>query len=271
MGQSNMRDYADHYARVCGAVEDPGLCRRRHRLRRRQQCAADGARLRGRGRRRPVHQRPGVPQPLRLPAGQADHPGRADARQAQGRARCPPRSRPVHRGPHRCGRRDLGRGRDRALPVVHGSGRRHGQAHGPRHHSGDQARAARNPLPAHGDALAGGRTESAQPRRAGSRRRRRRDLPVGRAVRGRAMRCATSLRTLKSNNSLAPCQTICCRSRTITTWSASSRCWRARRPTTRPPPPWCRSARRNTRLSRTPPFVPAKAGTGATDARASGL
>ena len=29
MGQSNMRDYADHYARICGAGGHPGLCRRR--------------------------------------------------------------------------------------------------------------------------------------------------------------------------------------------------------------------------------------------------
>ena len=60
MGQSNMRDYADHYGAHLRGGRDPGLCRCRHRLRRRQQCAADGARLRGRRRRRPVHQRPGV-------------------------------------------------------------------------------------------------------------------------------------------------------------------------------------------------------------------
>ena len=45
MGQSNMRDYADHYARICAAEPAAGLRRRRHRLRRRQQRAADGARL----------------------------------------------------------------------------------------------------------------------------------------------------------------------------------------------------------------------------------
>ena len=37
----------------------------------------------------------------------------------------------------------------------------------------------------------------------------------------------------------------CSRSTTTTTSSASSRCSRARRPTTRPPPRWCRSARRS--------------------------
>jgi 2-methylisocitrate lyase-like PEP mutase family enzyme len=41
MGQSNMRDYADHYARICAAV----LRRRRHRLRRSAERAPDGARL----------------------------------------------------------------------------------------------------------------------------------------------------------------------------------------------------------------------------------
>src|SRR6516162_7047399 len=53
MGQSNMRDYADHYARICAAVEIPVYV------------DADT----GCGRRRPVHQRSGVSQPLRLSAG----------------------------------------------------------------------------------------------------------------------------------------------------------------------------------------------------------
>ena len=34
MGQSNMRDYAAHYGRICDAVEIPDLCRCRHRFRR---------------------------------------------------------------------------------------------------------------------------------------------------------------------------------------------------------------------------------------------
>ena len=85
MGQSNMRDYADHYAPHLRRGRDPGLCRRRHRLRRRQQRAADGARLRGGRRRRPVHQRPGVSQPLRLSA-RASRSCRS--------SRCWPRSRP---------------------------------------------------------------------------------------------------------------------------------------------------------------------------------
>ena len=105
MGQSNMRDYAEPLRPHLRRGRNPGLCRCRHRLRRRQQRAADGARLRGGGRRRPVHQRPGVPEPLRLSAGQADRAGRADAGQGQGRARRAPRSRPVHRRAHRRRRR----------------------------------------------------------------------------------------------------------------------------------------------------------------------
>ena len=128
MGQSNMRDYADHYARICARRRGAGLCRRRYRLRRRQQCAADGARIRGRGRRRHVHQRSGVSQPLRLSAGQAGDPGRADAGQDQGRARRAARSGFLHRRPHRRRRRRRPQCGDRALPALHGGRRRYGEA-----------------------------------------------------------------------------------------------------------------------------------------------
>ena len=144
MGQSNMRDYADHYGRVCAAVNVPvyvdadtgfgGVNNVRQMVR-----AFEDA-----GVVRPVHQRPGVPEPLRLPARQAGISDRADAGQDEGRARRAPRSRPVHRRAHRRRRRDLGRGRDRALPAVHGGRRRHGEADGRRHHPGHQARDARN-------------------------------------------------------------------------------------------------------------------------------
>jgi len=79
MGQSNMRDYAGHYGRICDAVEIPvyvdadtgfgGVNNVRQMVRG----------LRGGGRLGSVHQRPGVSESLRLSARQADRAGRADA------------------------------------------------------------------------------------------------------------------------------------------------------------------------------------------------
>ena len=54
MGQSNMRDYADHYARICGAVAIPVFVDADTELWRRQQCAPDDTRVRSGGRRRDV-------------------------------------------------------------------------------------------------------------------------------------------------------------------------------------------------------------------------
>ena len=201
------------HARLCGPLRphlrrgrDSGLCRCRHRLRRRQQRAADGARVRGGRCRRAVHQRPGVSEPLRLSARQADRAGRADAGQGQGRARRAARSRPVHRRAHRClQRRGPGDG-DRALPAFHGGRRRHGEADGLRHHPGDQAGDARNPGAAHGDAVAGGGARrraacpSWKPPASAPRRSRR-----SRCSRRRT-RCATCCALLKRSDSLAPCQ-----------------------------------------------------------------
>ena len=219
MGQSNMRDYAEPLRPHLRRGRDPGLCRCRHRLRRRQQRAADGARVRGGRRRRPVHQRPGVPEPLRLSAGQADRAGRADAGQGQGRARCAARSRPVHRRAHRRRRRRRSASRDRALPAFHGGRRRHGEADGLRHHPGDQAGDARNPGPAHGDAVAGGRA----PRRAAfrswkppasARRRSRRWRCLRRRTRC-ATWCAAQARATRSR----PARSISSRSTITTIWS----------------------------------------------------
>ena len=92
MGQSNMRDYASHYGRICDAVEIPvyvdadtgfgGVNNVRQMIR----AFEDG------GRGGPVHQRPSVPEPLRLSARQANRAGRTDAGQGQGRARRAARS-----------------------------------------------------------------------------------------------------------------------------------------------------------------------------------
>ena len=85
MGQSNMRDYADHYARICAAVEIPvfvdgdtgfGAAER----------APDGARFERR-RRRDLHRRPDVSPSLQLSPRQADGAGGRDDRQDQGGAR----------------------------------------------------------------------------------------------------------------------------------------------------------------------------------------
>ena len=96
--------------------------------------------------------------------------------------------------------------RDRALPVVHGGRRRHGEADGPRHHSGDQAGAARN-------------SRARTWRRCRRRRARRRAAcrswrrPASRPRPSRRSRCLRRrtavrnvLRLLKRDNSLAPCQ-----------------------------------------------------------------
>ncbi len=109
MGQSNMRDYADHYARVCAAVEIPvyvdadtgfgGVNNVRQMVRAFEAAGVAGIFISDQV----------FPEPLRLSARQAGHPGRADARQGEGRARCAARSRSLHRSAHRCGRRHLGR------------------------------------------------------------------------------------------------------------------------------------------------------------------
>ncbi len=109
------------YARLCRSLRPhrrrrrhSGLCRRRYRLRRREQCAADDSRLRGRGHRRRLYQRSGLPQPLRLPSGQAGGPGRANARQDQGGARRSARSGFLYCRPDRRRRRRRAQCGDRA-------------------------------------------------------------------------------------------------------------------------------------------------------------
>ncbi len=92
MGQSNMRDYADHYGRVCAAVNVPvyvdadtgfgGVNNVRQMVRAFEDAGVSGLFI----------SRPGVPEPLRLSAGQADHLHRADAGQDEGRARRAARS-----------------------------------------------------------------------------------------------------------------------------------------------------------------------------------
>ena len=94
----------------------------------------------------------------------------------------------------------------RALPAVHGGRRRHGEADGLRHHPRDQAGDARNPGAAHGDAVAGGGPEGAQPGGAGSRRRLLGDVPVDRAVRGGERGAQRAARCSSASDSLAPCQ-----------------------------------------------------------------
>ena len=219
MGQSNMRDYADHYARMAAAVEVPvyvdadtgfgGVNNVRQMVR-----AFEAAGLAGVFISDQV-----FPKSLRLSAGQAGDPGRADAGQDQGRARCAPRPGFLHCRAHRRRGRRGHQCRNRAQPAFHGSRRRHGEADGRRYHRGHQARHARGRRPAYGDAVAGGRHEEAQPRRARSRRRRRRDVSLDCAVCRRATRfatcCAFSSARIRSRRR----STICCRSRIITSWS----------------------------------------------------
>ena len=219
MGQSNMRDYADHYGRICAAVEIPvyvdadtgfgGVNNVRQMVRAFEAAGVAGLFISDQVFPNRCGYLPGkqiVPVEQMLAKIKAALDARRDPR-------------PVHRGAHRCRRRRRRRSGHRALPAVHGGRRRHGEAHGRRHHRGDQAGAARGRRPAHGDAVAGGGPEGAQPRGAGGGRRLLRDLPLGRAVRG-GEGVRNVLRLLKRDNSLAPCQEHSSRSTTITTWSA---------------------------------------------------
>ena len=184
MGQSNMRDYADHYARICAAVEIPvyvdadtgfgGVNNVRQMVRAFEAAGVAGLFISDQVFPNRCGYLPGkqvVPVEQMLAKVKAALDARRDADLF-----IAARTDAAGVDERRC--------RHRALPAVHGSRRRHGQAHGRRHHRRDQAGAARGRRAAHGDALAGGRPEGAQPRRAGSGRRLRRDLPVGRAVRG---------------------------------------------------------------------------------------
>ena len=107
MGQSNMRDYADHYARICAAVELPvyvdadtgfgGINNVRQTVRAFEAAGVAGLFFSDQVRRAP---RPGL----------------------------------FHRGAQRCCRRRRSRRGDCALPALHGSGGRYGQTHGGRRH-----------------------------------------------------------------------------------------------------------------------------------------
>ena len=184
MGQSNMRDYADHYGRVCAAVNVPvyvdadtgfgGVNNVRQMVRAFEDAGVSGLFISDQVFPNRCGYLPGK-QVISTEQMLAKVKAALDARRDR---------RPVHRRAHRCRRRDLGRGCDRALPVVHGSRRRHGEADGRRHHRRHQARDARNSRAAHGDAVAGGGAEGAQPRRPRGGRRGGGDVPVAAAVRG---------------------------------------------------------------------------------------
>ena len=208
MGQSNMRDYADHYARICAAVNIPvyvdadtgfgGVNNVRQMVRAFEAAGVAGLFLSDQVFPNRCGYLPGkqiIPVEQMLAKVKAALDARRDpdlfiaARTDAAGV-------------------DLGRGRHRALPAVHGS-RRCDMAKpmGVDTIPGDQARDARSPRPAHGDAVAGGRAR----RRAASRSSKPPasvaatfpSLPLFAAA--KAVRDV--LRTLKSkNDSLAPCK-----------------------------------------------------------------
>ena len=206
MGQSNMRDYADHYARICAAVEIPvyvdadtgfgGVNNVRQMVRAFEAAGVAGLFISDQVFPNRCGYLPGkqivpVEQMLAKVKAALDArrdpdlfiAARTDAAGVEG-IEC----------------------RHRALPVVHGRRRRHGEAHGRRHHRGHQAGAARSRRTAHGDAVAGGRAR----RRAASRSWKRPASVPRPSLRWRCSRrrrrCATCCARSSSGNSLAPCQ-----------------------------------------------------------------
>ena len=244
MGQSNMRDYADHYARICAAVEIPvyvdgdtgfgGVNNVREMVRAFEAAGVAGL----------FYQRPGVSQPLRLPARQAGRSGRADAGQDQGRARCAARSRLLHRRPHRCRGRRGRRCRDRALPAVHGGGRRHGQAQGVDTIE-DIKRVMREVAGPHMATIS---------QAAGPKHRSLAELEAAGvaavsfpsvALFAAAQAVRHVLRSSSARIRSPRRSIIFCRSRITTSSLGSKRCWVARRAMTEPPKRWRTSARPN--------------------------
>jgi methylisocitrate lyase len=206
MGQSNMRDYASHYGRICDAVEIPvyvdadtgfgGVNNVRQMVHAFEAAGVAGLFISDQVFPNRCGYLPGkqiVPVEQMLAKLKAALDARRDPEL-------------FIAGAHRRRRRRGPRAGDRALPAVHGSRRRHGQADGPRHHSRRSSGAARD-------------SRARTWRRCRRRRARRRAAcpswkPPGSALRpSRRSRCSRRrtavrnvLRLLKKSDSLAPCQ-----------------------------------------------------------------
>ena len=185
MGQSNMRDYADHYARICGAVDVPvyvdadtgfgGVNNVRQMVRAFEAAGVAGVFISDQVFPNRCGYLPGkqvipVEQMLAKVKAALDArqdpdffiAARTDAAGVDGLNAAIERARLF-----------MEAGADMAKPMGVDTDRGH------------QARVARSRRPAYGDAVAGRGPEKAQPRRARSRRRGRGDLSLDRAVRRR--------------------------------------------------------------------------------------
>ena len=219
MGQSNMRDYAGHYGRICDAVEIPvyvdadtgfgGVNNVRQMVRAFEAAGVAGLFISDQVFPNRCGYLPGkqiVPVEQML----AKVKAALDARRDPDLFIAARTDAVQRRGP--------GRG-DRALPAFHGGRRRHGEADGLRHHPGDQAGDARNTRAAHGDAC---------------RRRRGRRRAACRSWKPPASASATFpsialfaaanavrnvLRVLKRSDTWRPARSISFRSTTTTIWS----------------------------------------------------
>ena len=184
MGQSNMRDYADHYARVCAAVNVPvyvdadtgfgGVNNVRQMVRAFEEAGVAGLFIWDQVFPNRCGYLPGkqmIPTEQMLAKVKAALDARRDGELFIAARTDAAGVTSVEDAIERC-QLFMEAGADMAKPM------------GVDTIPGDQARDARDPRAAHGDAVAGGRAEGAQPRRAGSGRRGGGDLPVGAAVRG---------------------------------------------------------------------------------------
>ncbi len=206
MGQSNMRDYADHYGRICAAVKIPvyvdadtgfgGVNNVRQMVRAFEAAGVAGLFISDQVFPNRCGYLPGK-QIMPIEQMLAKVKAALDAR----------------RDPDLfiAARTDaagveVGRGRDRALPAVHGGRRRHGEADGRRHHRRDQAgRCARSA------ARTWRRCRRRPARRRAASRSWRRPASCSATFPSLALFAAAQavrnvLRLLKRDNSLAPCQ-----------------------------------------------------------------
>ena len=206
MGQSNMRDYADHYARICAAVEMPvyvdadtgfgGVNNVRQMVRAFEAAGVAGLFISDQVFPNRCGYLPGkqiVPVEQMLAKVKAALDARRDPDLF------------IAARTDAAGVEGIDRSH-RALPVVHGGRRRHGQAHGRRHHPGDQAGSARGRRTAHGDALAGGGPKARSLEELEAAGVCCRDISFGGAVRGRAGGAQRAAHPQAASNSLAPCQ-----------------------------------------------------------------
>ena len=263
-GQSNMRDYADHYGRIAAAVEIPvyvdadtgfgGVNNVRQLVRAFEAAGVAGIFISDQVFPNRCGYLPGkqvipVEQMLAKIKAALDArrdadffiAGRTDAAGVDG----------LNAAIERC-------------QLFMDAGADMAKAHGRRQHRRHQARHTRNRRPAYGDAVAGGGIEGAQPGGSRSRRRRGGDVPVTGLVRRSASGAQRAAHSQAGELADSRPSSICCRSTIITDWSGSRSSWRARKATTGPRPRSSTSGLRNSRRTsvQTAQLGPKKKGAG---------